>query len=390
MEGTAPGELAAALLGWYDRAARRLPWRLPPGSDAHPDPYRVWLSEVMLQQTTVAAVTGYFETFTARWPRVEDLAAAADAEVMAAWAGLGYYARARNLIACARAVAAAGGRFPDTEAGLRALPGIGPYTAAAIAAIAFGRPAVVVDGNVERVMARLFAVEEPLPGAKPDLHALAARLTPGERAGDYAQAVMDLGATLCTPRAPACAICPWREPCAGRRLGLAAELPRRAPKAERPVRRGIVYVSVREDGAVLVEERPARGLLGGMLGLPGTDWTEGAPASRPPFAADWRDAGVEVRHTFTHFHLRLRVMVARLPACFEAAPGTFRPASELDRSLPTVMRKALRAGLAWCDSGQGPGVSSATIEELVEVPAGRRARPVPLIPAAPHAARRGR
>ncbi len=340
------GDMAAGLLGWYDRMARRLPWRVPPGAGVAADPYRVWLSEVMLQQTTVAAVKGYFETFTARWPRVGDLAAAADADVMAAWAGLGYYARARNLLACARVVAADGGRFPDTEEGLRALPGIGPYTAAAVAAIAFGRRAVVMDGNVERVMARLFAVDAPLPGAKPVLYALAGRLTPAERAGDYAQAVMDLGATVCTPRQPACGICPWREPCAGRRLGIAAELPRKTPKAERPVRQGIVYLARRADGAVLAEERPARGLLGGMLGLPGSDWTETDPVPRPPFAADWRDTGAEVRHTFTHFHLRLTVVVAEAPAGFVPRRGMFRPAEELDRAMPTVMRKALRAGLA--------------------------------------------
>ena len=340
-----PAVLGRELLDWYDRMARPLPWRVPPGSGEVPDPYRVWLSEVMLQQTTVAAVKGFFTTFVARWPRVEDLAAAEDAEVMAAWAGLGYYARARNLIACARAVTAAGGRFPDTEAELRTLPGIGPYTSAAIAAIAFGRSAVVMDGNVERVMARLFAVEAPLPGAKAELYALASRLTPADRAGDHAQAVMDLGATVCTPRRPACGICPWHEPCAGRRRGIAAELPRKTPKTERPVRHGIAWLVIRADGAVLVEERPARGLLGGMLGLPGTDWAEGPPEPQPPFEAGWRDAGVEVRHTFTHFHLRLRVMVAEVPAGFEAGAGMFRPAEELDPMLPSVMRKALRVGL---------------------------------------------
>jgi A/G-specific adenine glycosylase len=346
MGGVGPEELATALLDWYDRSARRLPWRVPPGSRTPADPYRVWLSEVMLQQTTVAAVIPYFQAFTARWPRVEDLATAPDAEVMAAWAGLGYYARARNLLAFARVVADMGGRFPDTEEGLRALPGIGPYTAAAIAAIAFGRPAVVMDGNVERVMARLFAVEEPLPGAKPALYALAARLSPATRPGDYAQAVMDLGATICTPRAPACGICPWRQPCAGRSRGIAADLPRRTPKPERPVRHGIAYLALRADGAVLVEQRDAHGLLGGMLGLTGTEWVEGLPRPRPPFAADWRDLGIEVRHTFTHFLLRLRVAGAKVPAGFMPPMGTFQPAGQLAAALPTVMRKALRMGLS--------------------------------------------
>ncbi len=336
---------AAELLAWYDRAARKLPWRTPPGAADRPDPYAVWLSEVMLQQTTVAAVAGHFERFIERWPTVEALAAAPDAEVMAAWAGLGYYARARNLIACARAVTGArGGRFPQTEAELRELPGIGAYTAAAIAAIAFDRPSVVVDGNVERVMARLFGVEEPLPGAKARLHALAAGLTPDARPGDYAQAVMDLGATICTPRNPACGICPWREPCVARREGIAATLPRRAAKPAKPVRLGVAWLAVRDDGAVLVETRPERGLLGGMLGLPSSAWTEAAPPAPPPFAAEWRDLG-EVLHTFTHFHLRLRLRGARLPSAFAAPAGDFRPAADLGPALPSVMRKALRLGL---------------------------------------------
>ena len=338
--------MAADLLGWYDASARTMPWRVPPGARAagtRPDPYHVWLSEVMLQQTTVAAVKSYFERFVARWPRVTDLAAAEDAEVMAAWAGLGYYARARNLLKCARVVAGEfGGRFPETEAGLRALPGVGPYTAAAIAAIAFDAPAVVLDGNVERVMARLNAVEAPLPGSKEQLRALAALLTPAERPGDYAQAVMDLGATICAPRAPACGVCPWVAPCEGRRRGIAAELPRKAPKPVKPTRRGVAYLARRPDGAILVERRPERGLLGGMLGLPGTDWAEAPPAPRPPFPAAWRDLGVEARHTFTHFHLRLRVMGA--PAGMEAA-GDFRPAEAAAAAMPTVMRKALRLGL---------------------------------------------
>lgn len=344
--------LAETLLAWYDRSARDLPWREPPGSGRRADAYRVWLSEVMLQQTTVAAVRGYFETFTIRWPTVGDLAAAKDAEVMAAWAGLGYYARARNLLACARHVSGAlGGRFPETEAGLMALPGVGPYTAAAIAAIAFDRPAAVVDGNVERVMARLHRIETPLPEAKPALRALAAAMTPTTRPGDYAQGVMDLGATICTPRRPACAICPWVAPCEARRAGVAADLPRRGERKLKPLRQGIAYLAV-SGRRVLVETRPERGLLGGMLGLPCSDWAEGAPTPRPPFAADWRDTGAEVRHTFTHFHLRLGIAAARLPAGFDPPAGRFvalGPA--LEAALPTVMRKALRLGLAGVPAG---------------------------------------
>ena len=337
--------LQADLLAWYDRHAREMPWRVGPArrrAGALPDPYRVWLSEVMLQQTTVAAVRGYFERFMARWPTIEALAAAPDAEVMAAWAGLGYYARARNLLACARAVAATGGRFPRAREGLLALPGIGPYTAAAIAAIAFDRPEAVVDGNVERVMARLHAVTEPLPRAKPRLARLAAALTPAQRPGDYAQAVMDLGATICTPRSPACGICPWREPCAARAAGIAADLPARTPKAERPVRLGLAYVGRRADGAWLLETRPPTGLLGGMLGWPTSDWSAApaAPEPAPPAAADWRALGVEARHTFTHFHLRLAVLVADLPADCAPTRGELVPAAGFrPAALPTLMRK---------------------------------------------------
>jgi len=332
----------ARLLAWYDRHARDLPWRVPPGAGARPDPYRVWLSEVMLQQTTVAAVRGYFAEFTRRWPRVSDLAAAADGEVMAAWAGLGYYARARNLLRCARVVAGAhDGRFPETAAELKALPGIGPYTAAALAAIAFDRPETVVDGNVERVMARLFAVQTPLPAAKPELAAHAATLTPRERPGDYAQAVMDLGATVCTPRAPACGLCPWAGACRGHAAGVARELPRRAAKRAKPVRHGIAYLARRKDGAWLLERRPEAGLLGGMLGWPGTDWTEAPPVEAPPAAADWRAVPGEVRHTFTHFHLRLALRAAELPMDAEPARGSFlAPAEFRPADLPTLMRKA--------------------------------------------------
>ena len=332
-------ELTVQLLAWYDRHARVLPWRVPPADRAaglRPDPYRVWLSEVMLQQTTVAAVKDYFHRFTARWPTVADLAASEDAAVMGEWAGLGYYARARNLLKCARAVVGDhGGRFPDSRAGLLALPGIGPYTASAIAAIAFDEAATVVDGNVERVMSRMFLVETPLPAAKPELVALAGRLTPLDRPGDHAQAVMDLGATICTPRSPACGICPWGHACAARAAGLQTGLPRKTPKVDKPLRRGRVWLGYR-DGAVLLERRPERGLLGGMLGLPGDSW-DGA-GGEAPAAADWQELG-EVRHTFTHFHLILRVLVGRVEGAAQRGDwigrADFRPAD-----LPTVMRKA--------------------------------------------------
>ncbi len=342
----------AALLAWYDRSARRLPWRVAPEDRAVgevPDPYRVWLSEVMLQQTTVAAVKGYFEAFLARWPTVGDLAAAPREEVMKAWAGLGYYSRARNLKACAEAVARDhGGRFPDTEAGLAALPGIGPYTAAAIAAIAFDRPAVVVDGNVERVVSRLFAVETPLPAGKPAIRRHAASLTPDGRPGDFAQAMMDLGATICTPRRPACALCPWSASCAARLAGAAETFPRKSPKPERPTRRGLAFVAVRADGAVLLRRRPDRGLLGGMTEVPGSRWAEGEGpgGAEPPLAADWRPAGAAA-HTFTHFHLDLDVLRADLPAATAAPDGHWwsAPAELPGEALPTVIRKAVEAAL---------------------------------------------
>lgn len=318
-----------------------MPWRVGPAERAaglRPDPYHVWLSEVMLQQTTVAAVRDYFRRFTARWPGVANLAAAEDGEVMAEWAGLGYYARARNLLKCARAVAAAGGRFPETAESLRALPGIGPYTAAAVAAIAFDEPAVVVDGNVERVVARLWAVKTPMPAAKPDLVERAGWLTPQRRPGDHAQAMMDLGATICTPRNPACALCPVASFCAAKAQGIAAELPRKTPKPEKPTRFGIAYVALAPDGAVLLERRPERGLLGGMLGFPGSDWTETPAAPCPPLAADWVAVPQEVRHTFTHFHLRLTVFLAH------AAGAGFTPRTDFaPAALPTVMRKVWEA-----------------------------------------------
>ncbi|MEH7829321.1 A/G-specific adenine glycosylase [Gemmobacter denitrificans] len=339
MTDTAP--LAGQLLAWYDRNHRSMPWRVPPAdrqAGVVPDPYRVWLSEVMLQQTTVAAVRDYFRRFTALWPTVADLAAARDEDVMAEWAGLGYYARARNLLKCARAVVADhGGQFPSRLEVLRQLPGIGPYTAAAVAAIAFDRPETVVDGNVERVMARLHAVETPLPTVKPRLTELAAALTPKDRPGDYAQAVMDLGATICTPRSPVCGLCPWMADCAGRAAGIAASLPRKLAKPAKPVRHGQIWIATRPgDGAILLEQRPDSGLLGGMAGFPSTGWDgTDLPA---PLRAEWQTVG-EVRHTFTHFHLILTVLAAETMA--SPLRGQFQPRSSFSpASLPTVMRKA--------------------------------------------------
>jgi len=327
------------LLAWYDRHARALPWRIGPAERAEgvrPDPYRVWLSEIMLQQTTVAAVRGYFRRFTERWPDVAALAAAPDEQIMAEWAGLGYYARARNLIACARAVAARGG-FPDTAEGLRALPGVGPYTAAAIAAIAHDRPETVVDGNVERVVARLFAVETPLPRSRPELRKLAATLTPAQRPGDFAQAMMDLGATVCTPRKPRCPDCPLWGPCRARAQGLAGALPAKSPKPPRPTRRGIAYVAMDPAGRVLLETRPPRGLLGGTLGFPGSDWAEAEPVPAPPIRADWHIQPQAVRHVFTHFALVLDVAVARVPDGARADRGAFRPLDPA--ALPGLMAR---------------------------------------------------
>lgn len=340
--------ISAALMTWYDRNARDLPWRIGPAqrrAGARPDPYRVWLSEIMLQQTTVAAVRGYFTRFTGRWPDVTALARAEDSDVMAEWAGLGYYARARNLLKCARIVAGLpGARFPQTSGELLALPGIGPYTAAAVAAIAFDAPATVVDGNVERVIARLFAVQTPLPKSRPDLVSLAARLTPRARPGDHAQAMMDLGATICTPRKPGCAVCPLGAFC--RASGQAEHLPRKAAKPVKPTRHGIAYVGTRTDGALLMERRPEKGLLGGTLGWPCSDWSEALPPDDPPATAEWREAGGEVRHTFTHFHLVLRVKTAILPFGANPARGHFVPADRFrPDDLPTVMRKVCRRAL---------------------------------------------
>jgi A/G-specific adenine glycosylase len=349
--------IAASLLAWYDRERRELPWRAAPGET--PDPYRVWLSEIMLQQTTVKAVLPRYLAFLRQWPDVKALASAELGQVLAAWAGLGYYARARNLHACARAVMAEhGGRFPASEAELRKLPGVGSYTAAAIAAIAFGERATPVDGNIERVVARLFAVRTPLPEAKAEIGALAGTLTPKRRAGDFAQAMMDLGATICTPRRPACGLCPLRQDCRGLAERLAEALPYREEKRERPTRRGAAFVALRSDGAVLLRERPTQGLLGGMLETPSSPWEEARPngnlvRDHAPLAARWRKLPGLVAHTFTHFHLELSVYCAEVG--LDAKPKRaakpelcgFVARRDLARAaLPSVMRKVLNHAFA--------------------------------------------
>jgi A/G-specific adenine glycosylase len=343
---------ARRLLDWYDSHHRDLPWRVPPGDLAkgvRPDPYHVWLSEVMLQQTTVEAVKPYFLAFLTRWPTVEKLAAAPAEEVMRAWAGLGYYSRARNLKACADKVASLPGGFPDTEEGLRDLPGIGAYTAAAIAAIAFGRPAAVVDGNVERVTARLFSIETPLPEAKAPIRAAVETLVPTDRPGDFAQAMMDLGATICTPKRPRCMLCPLNAECRAIVTGDPERLPLRAPKAERPKRTGVAFVAVRPDGAILLRTRPAKGLLGGMTEVPNFGWSESprnvSSSPEPPLPAQWRKAG-SISHVFTHFALELGVLRADVEAA--ATPPDHRWVAAVDipgEALPTVMKKAIEAAI---------------------------------------------
>jgi A/G-specific adenine glycosylase len=343
---------ASKLLTWYDAHARRLPWRALPGELA--DPYAVWLSEIMLQQTTVATVGPYFQKFLAKWPTVEDLAGADVDAVMHAWAGLGYYSRARNLHACAKAVVTLhGGVFPSSEEGLISLPGIGPYTAAAVAAIAYGVSATVVDGNVERVVARLFSIHEPMPAAKKKIREMAATLTPKKRAGDFAQAMMDLGATTCTPKRPACERCPFAKSCQALHEGDPESLPVKAPKKEKPTRRGVVFWCVRDDGAVLIRKRPPKGLLGGMMEIPSTEWLADAPGvtgesrsrarlmEQAPTKAKWKKQSGEVRHTFTHFHLVLDLYLATV--CDDAeAQGEWVQADDLgDHAFPTVMKKVI-------------------------------------------------
>ena len=348
----AGGPDPAILLAWYDRHRRRLPWRAPPGEA--PDPYRVWLSEIMLQQTTVKTVAPYYARFLQRWPDVKALAASALADVLKAWAGLGYYARARNLHACARTVVERhGGCFPDEVAALAALPGIGPYTAAAIAAIAFGKRATPVDGNIERVVARLFAVGAPLPGAKPEIRRRAESLTPDERPGDFVQALMDLGAMICTPVRPSCALCPWNDACAAHRLGSPESFPRKAPKAEGRLRRGAAFWIERADGAVLVRTRPLTGLLAGMAEVPTSEWTHDFDPAAARRAAPrltngkaklaWRKLPGKVTHVFTHFPLELIVYAAVVPAGTRAPPGArfVRRAGFDDEAWPTLMRKVI-------------------------------------------------
>ncbi|HTN13995.1 MAG TPA: A/G-specific adenine glycosylase [Sphingomonadaceae bacterium] len=338
----ASATISEYLLEWYRGHARRLPWRAPPG-EAAPEPYRVWLSEVMLQQTTVAAVIPYFEKFTARWPTVEALAAAPEEDVMAAWAGLGYYSRARNLVKCARAVAELGG-FPDTEEGLRDLPGLGAYTAAAVAAIAFERRAVVVDANVERVVARLFAIEDPLPGARTEIREKAGLITPDRDAGDFAQAMMDLGATICTARDPRCLLCPLASACKARAQGDPARLPVKAAKKAKPEREGTAYW-IERAGKVWLVTRPGEGMLGGMRALPDDGWHARADGSgEAPVEGHWRDAGA-VRHTFTHFHLTLRLKV--LKGREMDGDGEWWPLARLeDAGLPTLFAKIARLALS--------------------------------------------
>jgi A/G-specific adenine glycosylase len=351
-----PSAQPTALLAWYDRHRRVLPWRAPPGRRA--DPYHVWLSEIMLQQTTVKTVGPYFARFLARWPDLAALAAAPLDDVLKAWAGLGYYARARNLHACARAVVERhGGRIPASEAELRQLPGIGAYTAAAIVAIAYDAPASPVDGNIERVIARLYAVTTPLPAAKVEISRLARALSPPRRAGDFAQAMMDLGATICTPKKPACALCPWNQNCAGHLHGNPEMFPRRMPKREGDLRRGAAFVARRADGFVLLRTRPTKGLLGGMTEVPTTVWSKdfdesGALAAAPRFRAgkariSWRRIAGGVRHVFTHFPLELSVYSATLPARTSAPSGTrWANIAELPgEALPSLMRKVLAHAL---------------------------------------------
>ncbi|RUT24470.1 A/G-specific adenine glycosylase [Asaia sp. W19] len=340
---------ASALLDWYARQRRVLPWRALPGQNA--DPYSVWLSEIMLQQTTVVTVMPYYMRFLKRYPTVRDLAAAPLQDVLAAWAGLGYYSRARHLHACATVVAEMGA-FPQDVAGLQALPGIGAYTARAVAAIAFGLPVVPVDGNVERITARLHAVDDPLPKSRRTLDALATRLNDDpaahEAPSDFAQALFDLGATLCTPRRPSCLMCPWRDCCKAHALGMAERFPVKAPRKTKPQRYGAVFHLRDAQGRVWLRHRPDTGLLAGMTELPGTHWGDEALSiesalNQAPIEASWAVSG-QIRHIFTHFTLTLSVFAAQVPdfgslhnqAGFACPPGLL-----VKQALPSVMLKCL-------------------------------------------------
>jgi A/G-specific adenine glycosylase len=357
----ASGELRAkvdprSLLAWYDRHRRSLPWRAKKGET--PDPYRVWLSEIMLQQTTVKAVAPYYARFLRQWPTVQALAQADLEDVMRAWAGLGYYARARNLHACAKVVAAQEGVFPDTVEELTKLPGVGAYTASAIASIAFDRRCSAIDGNVERVVSRVFALEDELPAAKPKLRALADSLLPASRFGDFTQALMDLGATICTPKNPACSLCPWSDMCVARRRGDRETFPRKAPKREGTLRLGAAFVALREDGCILLRKRPEKGLLGGMSEVPGTDWSADfdlakARAEAPEVAhVTWRRLPGVVTHVFTHFPLQLTVFVGQVARGTPAPSGMrwVKLAAIAGEALPNVMRKVIAHAL---EAGDG-------------------------------------
>jgi len=341
-----PAKLAKTLLAWYGAEGREFPWRAPPG--ARMAPYRVWLSEIMLQQTTVATVGPYFEEFLCRWPSLKALAAAPLDDVLHAWQGLGYYARARNMLVCAQEVVANhGGEFPQEESVLLRLPGIGPYTAAAIAAIAFDHPATILDGNVERVIARLRQVETPLPAAKPELLGLAAEITPKKRPGDYAQAIMDLGATICTPRKPACGRCPWQAACRAHGAGITETLPRKTPKPERPLRHGVAFWAVRGDGQVMLRRRPEKGLLGGLMEVPGsewrdTPWRQSAARKEAPAAAKWRLLPGVVSHGFTHFRLEITVYAGKVDGRAAIDGVWCAPERFAEQALSTLSKKVIR------------------------------------------------
>ncbi len=344
--------LNARLLRWYDKNRRLLPWRSLAGQV--PDPYHVWLSEVMLQQTTVGAVAPYFQKFLKKWPTIQHLAAASLDDVLRQWAGLGYYRRARSLHACAQGIVAEyGGKFPATEKDLLDLPGFGPYTAAAVRAIAFDQRANVIDGNVERVMSRLFAIKTPLPKAKPEIRIVAESMLPKSRYGDYAQALMDLGATICTPRNPKCDLCPWQKSCAARALGIAETLPRKPKAKAKPIRRAIAFVLFNQDGEIFLRQRPKDGLLGGMMEVPSTAWSEGAmpsltsAQSHAPIKTKWRLLSEIVHHVFSHFEFEIAVAVGNVNGREEKKQGTWVPVNKLsDEALPSVMRKIIKAALA--------------------------------------------